>query len=113
MERPYDADIFGREKMRRRVRRIEHDGCIGCRYEKLDEHLEPCLHCDGTKQGDKYKKMTNADRIREMTDEELADFLCSVKSDYQWINQDYPSEEEAGEWIEWLQSEADQKGQEL
>ena len=47
-----------------------------------------------------------------MTDEGLADFLCSVKAD-QWIDKDYPSEEEAGEWIEWLQSEADQKGQEL
>ena len=26
--------------------------------------------------------MTNADRIRNMSDEELAEFLCKVKSDY-------------------------------
>lgn len=28
---------------------------------------------------------TNADRIRNMSDEELAEFLCKVKSDYQWM----------------------------
>lgn len=49
---------------------------------------------------------TNADRIRNMSDEELADFLCKVKSDYQWMEHEFPSEEEHGEWEEWLQSEA-------
>lgn len=47
--------------------------------------------------------MTNADRIRQMQDEELADFLCKVKSDYQWMEHQYPSEEEPDEWLEWLQ----------
>ena len=50
---------------------------------------------------------TNADRIRNMSDEELADFLCKVKSDYQWMEHEFPSEEEHGEWKEWLQSEAE------
>lgn len=49
--------------------------------------------------------MTNADRIRAMSDEELAEFLCKVKSDYQWLEHEFPSEEEHGEWEEWLQSE--------
>lgn len=54
-----------------------------------------------------YEKMTNADRIHSMSIEELAEFLCEVKADYQWIDQQYPSEEEAGEWEEWLQSEVE------
>lgn len=52
-------------------------------------------------------KHTNADRIRNMSDEELAEFLCKVKSDYQWMEHEFPSEEEHGEWEEWLQSEAE------
>lgn len=50
---------------------------------------------------------TNADRIRNMSDEELAQFLCKVKSDYQWMEHEFPSEEEHSEWEEWLQSEAE------
>ena len=53
------------------------------------------------------KKETNADRIRNMSDEELAEFLCKVKSDYQWMEHEFPSEEEHSEWEEWLQSEAE------
>lgn len=51
--------------------------------------------------------MTNADRIRNMSNEELADFLCKVKSDYQWMNPDFPSEDASGDWEEWLESEVD------
>lgn len=54
------------------------------------------------------KKQTNADRIRAMSDEELAEFLCKVKSDYQWADHEFPSEEECGEWEEWLQSEVEE-----
>ena len=52
-------------------------------------------------------KQTNADRIRSMTDEELAIFLKEVKEDYQWANPDYPDCEDRGEWLNWLQSEAE------
>lgn len=51
---------------------------------------------------------TNADRIRSMSDEELAEFLCKVKSDYQWADHEFPSEEECGEWEKWLQSEVEE-----
>ena len=54
------------------------------------------------------KTKTNADRIRSMSDEELAEFLCKVKSDYQWADHEFPSEEECGEWVEWLQSEVEE-----
>lgn len=53
-------------------------------------------------------KQTNADRIRSMNDEELAEFLCKVKADYQWTDHEFPSEEECGEWEEWLQSEVEE-----
>ena len=54
------------------------------------------------------KRKTNADRIRAMNDEELADFLCKVKSDYQWLEHEFPSEEESEEWVVWLKSEAEE-----
>lgn len=53
------------------------------------------------------KPRTNADRIRSMTDEELAGLLKEVKEDYQWANPDYPDCEDCGEWLKWLQSEAE------
>ena len=52
--------------------------------------------------------MTRGDEIRSMGDEELADFLCKVKSDYQWLDHEFPSEEESEEWVEWLQSEVEE-----
>lgn len=52
--------------------------------------------------------MTNADRIREMSDAELAVFLCEVKADYQWADHDFPGEDEAGDWTEWLRQEVDE-----
>ena len=55
-----------------------------------------------------YKRMTRADRIRSLNIEELADFLCKVKSDYQWADHEFPSEAECGEWVEWLQLEVEE-----
>lgn len=54
------------------------------------------------------QKQTNADRIRHMSDEELAEFLCKVKSDYQWLDHEFTSEEESEEWVEWLQQEVEE-----
>lgn len=64
-------------------------------------------HLDMERECEHYKAMTNADRIRSMTDEELAGFLKEVKEDYQWANPDYPDCEDCGEWLNWLQSEAE------
>lgn len=52
-------------------------------------------------------RSTNANKIRNMSDKELAEFLCRVKSDYQWTEHKFPSEEEHSEWEEWLQSKAE------
>lgn len=70
-----------------------------CQYNSNSIDNEPCCRCDS--------KQTNADMIRNMSDEELAEFLCKVKSDYQWMEHEFPSEEEHSEWEEWLQSEAE------
>ena len=86
---------------------MEHDGCKLCKYENCSMESKECIGC---KQNavDKYTRITNADRIRSMSDEELAEFLCKVKSDYQWLEHEFPSEEESGEWEEWLKSEVEE-----
>ena len=47
---------------------MEHDGCVGCKYEKESPDSKYCMGC---KQNaiDKYTPMTNADKIRSMSDE--------------------------------------------
>lgn len=65
-----------------------------CQHNSNSRDDEPCCRCDSRK--------TNADRIRSMSDEELAEFLATVTSDvicgsswnYNW-------------WIKELQSEAE------
>ena len=54
---------------------MEHDGCKLCKYENCSMESKECMGC---KQNavDKYKRMTQADRIRSFSDEELADFLA-------------------------------------
>ena len=76
------------------------NNCIcNCKHNNNSRDNEPCYRCDS--------KHTNADRIRNMSDEELAGFLKEVKEDYQWANTDYPDCEDCGEWLNWLQSEAE------
>ena len=76
---------------------MEHDGCKLCKY----EHCSPeSKECQGCKQNaiDKYTRMTNADRIRSFSDEELAEFLAN----FTWDNE--PTKKET---YEWLQSEVE------
>jgi hypothetical protein len=83
------------------------EGCIDCELAYLQgtskEHIESVKIA--IQALEKQIGQTNADRIRNMSDEELAEFLCKVKSDYQWMEHEFPSEEEQGEWEDWLQSE--------
>ena len=59
---------------------MEHDGCVGCKYESQNEDSQ---YCQGCKQNatDKYVKKTIADCIREMSDLELSNFIKSVHND--------------------------------
>ena len=81
------------------IQNYETNHTCNCKHNRNPRDNEPCCRCDS--------RQTNADRIRNMSDEELAEFLCKVKSDYQWMEHEFPSEEEHGEWEEWLQSEAE------
>ena len=65
-----------------------------CKHNNNSRDNEPCCRCDSRK--------TNADRIRNMSDEELAEFL-SVH-DLGLKGNDLPM---FTDWLEWLQSEAE------
>lgn len=49
--------------------------------------------------------MTNADKIRSMTDEQLLDFMVSVLGHYHLMQIEHPSKDIFN--IEWLKQEAD------
>lgn len=51
--------------------------CNLCKYDKVKEDYEHCPNCEN---GSEFVRITNADRIRSMTDEELADFLEEVEN---------------------------------
>jgi hypothetical protein len=58
----------------------EIDYCETCQHCDCEPHLEPCVSCKtkyiGTPTKYLAKRHTNADRIRAMSDEELAKFLA-------------------------------------
>lgn len=64
-----------------------------CQHNSNSRDNEPCCRCDS--------KQTNADRIRNMSNEEMAEFLVTFKNTF--------GEECEGEasCTEWLQSEAE------
>lgn len=76
------------------IQNYESSHTCNCQHNNNSRDSEPCCRCDS--------RMTNADRIRNMSDEELADYLATVTSDTicgsSW---DYDG------WIKELQSEAE------
>ena len=80
--------------------------CNQCPYEFNDKNLEPCKDCVP-------KKKTNADRIRAMSDEELAEFLEKVISGKREVIGIKCGNEKCESWKcteciqTWLQSEAE------
>ena len=66
-------------------------------HEKIDS--EPCCRCDS--------RHTNADRIRNMSDEELAEWLANM-CDIERHEEPYKSIHDSyGDLLKWLQSEAE------
>lgn len=65
-----------------------------CQHNSNSRDNEPCCRCDS--------KPTNADRIRNMSDEELAEFLGI--HDLSLEDNDLPV---PNDWLEWLRSEAE------
>lgn len=64
-----------------------------CKHNSNSRDNEPCCRCDS--------KQTNADRIRNMSDEELAEFLITFKNTF---GEEYEGEASC---MDWLQSEAE------
>lgn len=62
------------------------------------EKINDCPHEDIERDCDHYSPMTNADRIRSMTDDELADFLVTVES-YGYHDQSISGTYEMNEWL--------------
>lgn len=62
------------------------------------EKINDCPHEDIERDCEHYSPMTNADRIRSMTDEELADFLVTVES-YGYHDQSISGTYEMNEWL--------------
>ena len=55
--------------------------CEKCRHEDVSAKKYPCSKCDSvTNDLFEPKKQTNADRIRSMSDEELAELLYSIQN---------------------------------
>ena len=82
---------------------MEHDGCKLCKYENCSMESKECIGCKQNSV-DKYKRMTQADRIRSMSDEELADFI-EMKQFFALANNGTDGEEYT---LKWLQSEVEE-----
>ena len=90
------------------------DWCMTCQHYEEDIEGENCWRCefgyDPNDTPSHYKEaITNADRIRFMTDEELARFLCDISAcDYCPVFKEcvYTDNNDRS-LLEWLRSEAD------
>lgn len=88
------------------IQNYETNRTCNCQHNSNSRDSEPCCRCDSRK--------TNADRIRNMLDEELAEFLDivgedGISSQYADVPCDCCCEKtECSKcWKEWLQSEAE------
>ena len=94
------------------------DYCATCKHYDCEPHFEPCVSCktkyDGAPTKDSAKKRTNADRIRAMSDEELAEFICGIFDEYdddiagKFINGYYIPCYDQYSIKEWLEQPADE-----
>lgn len=91
---------------------MKNELCTSCKYRIAPDGwaaCDGCIHDEGLK--DRYEPMTNADRIRNMTDEELAKllstgtFICEGRKD---ICENMPGCEECR--LAWLKAPAESKG---
>lgn len=74
-----------------------------CKHNSNSRGDEPCCRCDN--------RMTNADRIRNMSDEELLDFICSIETYEEgsvMTIENGVSMHTVTEVRKWLQSEAEE-----
>ena len=89
-------------------------GCSRCKFQNKSKLELPCLECIQNRAIDYFKPMSNADRIRNMTDEELAEFLVFTQSTIKecMIGVADCKHENTGKdckdcFLEWLQAEVE------
>ena len=92
------VNMYGKEYIRYYYNKLaELNGSINstcnCQRNSNSRENEPCCRCDSRK--------TNADRIRNMSDEELAEFLIAFKNTF---GEEYEGEASC---MDWLKSEAE------
>ena len=75
------------------IQNYETNHTCDCQYNSNSREDEPCCRCDS--------KQTNADKIKSMSDKELAEFLITFKNTF---GEEYEGEASC---MEWLQSEAE------
>lgn len=83
------------------------EDCNTCKHKDCWEYAEPCNSCsdiNGTPE--KWEPQTNADRIRTMTDEELAEYFSALTC-FPEANKDICKGVANCElcWLEWLKQE--------
>lgn len=104
------VNMYGKEYIRYYYNKLaELNGSINstcnCQHNSNSRDNESCCRCDS--------KHTNADRIRNMSDEELAEFnLCPHMVNWKKGNYDtcvHPNDKDACKkcMLDWLQSEAE------
>ena len=86
------------------ILRLVNSASCNCQHNSNSRDNEPCCRCDSRK--------TNADRIRNMSDDELAEFMSENTSYYYCgvrckDRPKSPTESSCFRWLEWLQSEAE------
>lgn len=73
--------------------------CNICINGKMPSYSATCVECGLSRKN--YKPLTNADRIRGMTDEELADWVWGAETDGRAYG---PRGKNS--WLDWLKEEA-------
>lgn len=79
----------------------EFESCEKCKYRYKSDCEYPCERCvHGCVVKEYYEPMTNADRIRSMSDEELSEHFSKLIKDAH--ENEYC--EDVNDWLNWLQS---------
>ena len=74
----------------------DHDMNACWPYCRRDNRIDTILKCDVCQFYHSKWRPTNADKIRRMTDEELAEFLCEIRPTNGFLTI---------EWLAWLKKE--------
>lgn len=82
---------------------MENNPCVRCKYNNTPEGVMVCDECvyDRSRK-DRFRPMTNGDKIRAMTDEELAEMLADFVVRQGCSPDD--SDTCTNCWLKWLRS---------